>query len=176
MRRSYKDKDYSSKSNYKSQRSSSSDREWSVDSKDSSSWRSPRTRAVRSSQVRFIDSEPYDRAETWKQNLRVNDRNIEFVLDTGADVSTITEDTSKTLALKLHKSDRVLKSADNSQLSVLGKAGVVLGSKFKKTVTNLYVIKGSKSNILGLRELKNHSLLTVVSTEAQLGSWRNALK
>ena len=91
-------------------------------------------------------------------------------------MSTITEDTSKTLALKLHESDRVLKSADNSQLSVLGKAEVVLGSKFQKTVTNLYVIKGSKSNILGLRELKNHSLLTVVSTEAQLGSWRNALK
>jgi len=43
-------------------------------------------------------------------------------------VSTITEDTSKTLALKLHESDRVLKSADNSQLSVSGKAETVLGS------------------------------------------------
>jgi len=31
----------------------------------------------------------------------------------------------------------------NSQLSVLGKAEVVLGSKFRKAITNLYVIKGS---------------------------------
>jgi len=37
-----------------------------------------------------------------------------------------------------------------------------------KAATNLYIIKGFKSNILGLRKLKNHGLLTVVSTEAQL--------
>jgi len=45
----------------------------------------------------------------------MNDRNIKFVLDTGADVSAITWHTSKTLALELHKSGRILKSADNSQ-------------------------------------------------------------
>ena len=78
-------------------------------------------------------------------------------------MSTITENTCKTLALNLCRSDKVLTGADNSQLSVIGKAEVLLESKLKKTSACLYVLKGSKSNLLGLRELKNLSLLAVVN-------------
>ena len=93
----------------------------------------------------------------------MNGTNTEFVIDTGAEVSTVTENTGKILNLRLIKSDRVLSGADNSPLPVLGRAEVVLESKLKSTKASVYVLKGSRFNLLGLRELRNLSLLAIVN-------------
>ena len=62
----------------------------------------------------------------------VNDQDVEFTFDTGADVSTVTETTSKILNLQLKKVDRQLSSADGSQLNVIGACDVRLGSTYNK--------------------------------------------
>ncbi|KAF6023298.1 hypothetical protein EB796_018388 [Bugula neritina] len=138
MRRSRRMRHESPRGSYRSSRNSSSDREQTASRGNHLSWRSPKE----------------ERDSSRERNTRSN---------TGAEVSTITENTCKTLALNLHRSDKVLTGADNSQLSVIGKAEVLLESKLKKTSACLYVLKGYKPNLLGLRELKNLSLLVVVN-------------
>ena len=98
-----------------------------------------------------------------KHRIRVDGTYTEFVIDTGAEVSTVTESTCKALNLRLKKSDRVLSSADGSPLSVLGRSEVLLESKLKSTKASVYVLKGSRFNLLGLCELKNFSLLAIVN-------------
>ena len=98
-----------------------------------------------------------------KHRIRVDGTYTEFVIDTGAEVSTVTESTCKALNLRLKKSDRVLSSADGSPLSVLGRSEVLLESKLKSTKASVYVLKGSRFNLLGLCELKNLSLLAIVN-------------
>ena len=61
------------------------------------------------------------------------------------------------------KSDRVLSGADDFLLSVLGRAEVILESTLKSTKASVYVLKGSRFNLLGLRKLKNLSLLAIVN-------------
>jgi len=52
-------------------------------------------------------------------HLKVEGKSIEFVLDAGAEASTITENTCKTLVLNPSKSDKVLTGADNSRAVLL---------------------------------------------------------
>ena len=61
-----------------------------------------------------------------KQRVRVNGTYTYFAVDTGAEVSIITEATSRILSLALEKSDRILSGADGSPLSILGKSEVLL--------------------------------------------------
>ena len=56
--------------------------------------------------------------------LDVNYCEVEFVCDTGADVSILTEATSDMLSLELQKHDCQLTSADGSDLNVVGVCNV----------------------------------------------------
>ena len=80
-----------------------------------------------------------------KQRIRVDGTYTDFVVDTGAEVSTVTEATSRILSLTLEKSERTLSGADGSPLSVLGKSEVLLENKLKFAKTTVYVIKGGYS-------------------------------
>jgi molybdopterin-binding protein len=102
-----------------------------------------------------------DNTNALKQVLKVDSVNTEFVLDTGTEVSTVTEETCQTLQLKVGKCNRVLVSADGSLLNVLGKANIAIESKYKSIQTDVYVLKGSKVNLLGLKELRNLNLIAV---------------
>ena len=84
-------------------------------------------------------------------------------MDTGAEVSILTEETSKLLELRLERSARVLSGADGTPLSVLGRTEVLLESKLKHTRATVYVLKGARFNLLGLCELRNLSLLAIVN-------------
>ena len=98
---------------------------------------------------------------TLKRRVRVDGTYTDFVLDTGAEVSTVTEATSRILSLTLANSDRVLSGADGSPLSVLGKSEVRVENKLKLAKTTVCAIKGLQCNILGLSELKKLGLLAV---------------
>ena len=98
---------------------------------------------------------------TLKQRVRVDGTYTDFVIDTGAEVSIVTEATSRILSFELEKSDLVLSGADGSPLSVLGKSEVLLENKQKFAKTTVYVIKGLQYNLLGLNELRKLGLLAV---------------
>ena len=123
----------------------------------------------KSSAVRFNNiSRVYDSGNGLKQRIRVNGTYVDFMLDTGAEVSIVTEATVRNLNLALEKSDRVLSGADDSPLSVLGKSEVFLENKLKFVKTTVYVIKGLQCNLLGLKELMKLGLLAVENNTCRI--------
>ena len=93
----------------------------------------------------------------------VNGIDVKFTFDTGADVSTLTEKTSKKLGLVLKQPERQLTGADGSNLKVAGVSEVCIKSTYCCVNAPIYVLSGSKSNLLGMPELRQLNLLAVVN-------------
>ena len=83
----------------------------------SSPYNKEKLNAVRFNNIHV--SRAYNIGNALKQRIRVNGTYVDFVIDTGAEVSIVTEATSRILSFALEKSDRVLSGADDSPLSVL---------------------------------------------------------
>jgi len=98
------------------------------------------------------------------KTLRVNDINVDFVLDTGAEVSTLTESTSDKLSMPLENPSKCLIGADGKSLQVKGTAMVNIKSKARSIESRIYVLKDSKRNLLGLPDLNKLNLLAVVNS------------
>lgn len=86
-----------------------------------------------------------------------------FTVDTGADVSTLTEHTSNELGLKLEQPEHLLMGADGTNLNVLGVCEVSVNSTYCSVDTLVYVLKDSNRNLLGVPALKELNLLAVVN-------------
>ena len=95
--------------------------------------------------------------------LKVNGKRVEFTFDTGAEVSTINEETAKMLDLNLEEPQRQLKGADGSALKVSGVATVKIKSNFRSVESPVYVLVGSKKNLLGMPQLRQLNLLAVIN-------------
>ena len=95
--------------------------------------------------------------------MKVNGKNVEFTFDTGAEVSTVTEGTAERLNLRLEEPSTVLAGIDGRKLRVVGKAGVQLESKYRVMETEVYVVKGLRTNFLGITELRQLKLFAVVN-------------
>ena len=80
--------------------------------------------------------------------LRVNNRPVEFTFDTGAEVTVLTEDTSKLLGLELDGPEKCLTGADGSGLNVAGMSEVCIQSTCRSVYDPIYVLKGSGKNLL----------------------------
>ena len=70
---------------------------------------------------------------TLKQRVRVNGTYTAFVIDTGAQVSMVTEATIRIQSLTLEKGDRVLSGTEGLSLPVLEKSDVLTENKLKLT-------------------------------------------
>jgi len=96
--------------------------------------------------------------------LRVNDKEIEFTIDTGAEVSVLNTNSAKNLGLNIVKPAKVLVGADGSQLNVRGMAEVCIASTFRSLNTNVYIMAGSSKNLLGLPDIRGLNLLAIVNS------------
>jgi len=85
------------------------------------------------------------------------------MFDTGADVSTLTVETSKILGLELRSPERLLSGADGNALRVKGTSDVHIESNYKAIDTCVYVLEGSRKNLLGMPELRRLNLLAVIN-------------
>ena len=97
------------------------------------------------------------------RKLNVNGIDVKFTFDTGADVSTLTEKTSKKLGLVLKQPERQLTGADGSNSKVAGVSEICIKSTYCCVNAPIYVLSGSKSNLLGMPELRQLNLLAVVN-------------
>ena len=95
--------------------------------------------------------------------MQVNGKEVDFTFDTGADVSTLTVETSKKLGLSLREPDRYLSGADGSKLAVTGVGDVHIKSTYNAVDTSVYVLDGARQNLLGISELKQLNLLAVIN-------------
>jgi len=112
--------------------------------------------------------------------LKVNDKEIEFTIDTGAEVSMLNTNVAKNLGLNIIKPAKVLSGADGSKLNVRGMADVCIASAFRSLNTNDYIIAGSSKNLLGLPDIQRLNLLDIVnslcSTKSASKKFRDCFK
>jgi transposase InsO family protein len=88
---------------------------------------------------------------------------IPFVLDTGADVTVLTEKTFAKLACPGSSPSKVLKGADGNVLKVKCETCVEMTSKHgMSTVANAFVVRGATNNLLGKREINDLEIISVV--------------
>ena len=98
---------------------------------------------------------------------------IPFKLDTGAEVTVITEQTYHCLGKpKLNSPSRILYGPARQTLSVLGELEERLTRGERSTVGLVYVVKGLKTNLLSLHVLTGLHLLRRVDAV----SWDRDIK
>ena len=86
----------------------------------------------------------------WTTSLQLNGRNIEFKIDTGADVTVISE--QEYLSKQdgpLLQTNRVLSGPSQQKLDVCGQFLGNLSNQFKSTQQEIYVIRGLRKALLG---------------------------
>ena len=87
----------------------------------------------------------------WLSTVTLNQTQVSFKLDTGAEVTAISEDTYRKLQnVTLQKPNKVLRGPANLQLSVIGKFTGTLSHKTTLCEQEIYVVKNLKTNLLGL--------------------------
>ena len=90
----------------------------------------------------------------------MKDTDIQFKIDTGADLSVVPEYVFKKLKnIKLVKADKILFGPGQKQLQVLGKFKCELKAKSAKSNQELYVVKGLRNSLLGRRAIQSLGLL-----------------
>ena len=106
----------------------------------------------------------------WSITVLLDQTATQFKLDTGAAVTAITEETFRTLQnVSLKKASKVLYGPARQELKVLGQFVGELGHKQKSTREEIYVVRGLKTNLLGLPAISSLQLIQrVCSTEGEL--------
>ena len=85
------------------------------------------------------------------------------MLDTGADVTVLTEETFNNITSPGISPTKVLKGADGRNLNVVCETALELTSKQgASTRTSAFVIKGAINNLLGKREISDLNIINVV--------------
>ena len=113
----------------------------------------------------FLDTIHETKGTSWTAPIKINDQEIVFKLDTGAEATAITAKTFKTLInIKLQKSAKVLCGPNNQPLNVLGQAVVNLTSEGRSCKQPIYVIGDLKNDLLGLPAITALQLLTKVDS------------
>ena len=96
----------------------------------------------------------------WTVNIEINGQHMTFKLDTGAEVTAITESTLAKLGnVKLSPVTKSLCGPDRKPLEVTGRVKATLCSNSHKCDHEVYVIKELKNNLLGLPAIKELQLL-----------------
>ena len=102
----------------------------------------------------------------WKIELNVADQPLPFKIDTGAEVTAISESTWKSLRNPptLTKTTKHLCGPDRKPLQMVGEADINLKSKQKCSIQRVFVVKGLSNNLLGLPTIKALNLLQYVDS------------
>jgi len=100
-----------------------------------------------------------DDCNDFVQKLKVNDVDVEFVIDTGADVTVVTEDTRRRLRLKCERPRRVVVDASGSEMNITGQANVCIKSKNAVSDARIVVARDAEVNLLGRPQIRDLHLL-----------------
>ena len=85
-------------------------------------------------------------------------------MDTGADVTVITEDTFKGLDIKYRTQSKNFKGANGKVMKVLGEVDICLSSRRGVNIeTKAFVLCGASSNLLGKREIESLGLISIIN-------------
>ena len=114
----------------------------------------------------FLDAVSDERSSTsWNESLLVNGQSVIFKVDTGAEVSVITEETMNRLTrLEQRSTTKRLITANKTPLDVKCEFTACLTYSNRSVEQTLYVVKGIQNNLLGLPAIKALKMLAKVET------------
>ena len=101
---------------------------------------------------------------SWTADISVNGESMKFKVDTGAEVTAVTELALTQLDnVQLHPATKTLCGPDMEPLKVLDQISATLCHSGKTCVHDLFVIEKLKHNLLGLPAIKDLNLLVMVN-------------
>ena len=121
----------------------------------------------------YLDVVQSDSEQGWSATVQVTGIPVLFKLDTGAEVTAISEEIYKTLSrVTLKKPSRVLYGPAQQPLKVQGEFTAKMSFRDKSSQETVFVVKGLQQNLLGLPAIKALHLVsrvdTVVSTKQEV--------
>lgn len=103
----------------------------------------------------------------WKAQIYVNQEQVTFKLDTGAEVSAISDKVCRKMRQVLKPPEKILYGPGRTPLKVLGQFKAELACGDKSTIQRVFVIDGLRNNLLGLPAITALDLaVQVMSTES----------
>ena len=101
---------------------------------------------------------------SWKATIKVNNQMMTFKLDTGAEVTALTEPAFLQLRdVPLQAPTKALHGPDRKPLKVLGQVTLTFSSKEKTCIHNAFVVRDLEQNLLGLPAIQDLNLLAKVA-------------
>ena len=93
-------------------------------------------------------------SSSWRSTVSLNNKAVKFKLDTGAEVTAVSEETYKQVyGKRLQQPTRVLYGPSYQSLQVLGQFRGQLTVKDQSHQETIFVVRGLKNNLLGLPAL-----------------------
>jgi hypothetical protein len=125
----------------------------------------------------YLDALGRGESPCWMTKLSINGREITFKMDTGAEVTAISEQVFRKLNLgPLTRAHKVLCGPDRKPLDVAGQITCTLMSKEKSCHQPVYVLKALRNNLLGLPAIQALNLLKHADTVGMPNSSESASK
>ena len=117
----------------------------------------------------FLDAVSDENGSTsWNESLSVNGQTVIFKVDTGAEVSVITEETMNRLTrdtkVERRSTTKRLVTANKTPLNVTCEFTACLMYSNRSAEQTVYVVKGIQNNLLGLPAIKALKMLAKVET------------
>ena len=99
----------------------------------------------------FLDTLSQSSTETWRVKLKLASQTLEFKIDTGAEVTAISDVAFRAFkGFKLDRPKKMLYGPARNLLKVIGQFEGELCHRGKTTKQKVYVVKGLRTNLLGL--------------------------
>ena len=101
---------------------------------------------------------------SWNATIGINDQAMTFKLDTGGEVTAITEPAFLQLKdVPPQAPSKTLHGPDEQPLKVLGQVTLTLSSNGQACTHNVYVVRDLEQNLLGLQAIEELKLLAKVA-------------
>ena len=99
--------------------------------------------------------------KAWFVEILVGGSKVTFKLDTGAEVTAVSEETYRTLpdAPPLSTPAKILRGPSTKPLQCVGECNILLQHQGKSCNQQLFIVKGLKSNLLGLPAIRALNLV-----------------
>ena len=99
----------------------------------------------------FLDTVTTADQSSWTATVKIGTQEVDFKLDTGAEVTAISDAVHQTLKdATLSKPSKILYGPDRTPLAVTGEFVQTLTYNLKTAQQQIFVVKGLKTNLLGL--------------------------
>ncbi len=118
------------------------------------------------SDIAFLGTVSTEQSDAhWLIKPKVNDSDVLFKVDTGADVTVVSEELFKEENFgKLQKTSKILLGPGQDSLQVKGLCTVKISTKSKTTTKDIYVISGLKMALLGRPAIHALGIISRIDT------------